>query len=69
MKLLPNNKGFYMVGRNKPRYRKRQLQRTAIRLVKRLRENNLSEWQFNYGGITIVAHDKLNITYIVRVLY
>ncbi|HAV62231.1 MAG TPA: hypothetical protein DCY13_07675 [Verrucomicrobiales bacterium] len=63
---LKKTRMFYMVGRNQPRYRRRQLQRAAVRLVKRLRENNLSEWQFNYGGLQIVAHDELNITYIVR---
>jgi len=43
---LSKTRLYYMAGRGKLRYKRRQLQRAAVRLVKRLEENGLREWSF-----------------------
>ncbi len=45
---LSKTRLYYMAGRGKLRYKRRKLQRAAVRLVKRLEENGLREWSFSF---------------------
>lgn len=52
---LSRTRLYYMAGRGKKRYKRRQLQRAGVRLVKRLEENGLNEWSFAHRKFTITG--------------
>jgi len=60
---LTKTRMYYMVAKNKPRYRQRQLQRAGIRLVKRMKENGLREWSITHDGFR-VSGQTVSVCYI-----
>ena len=60
---LSKTRLYYMAGRGKQRYKRRQLQRAGVRLVKRLEENGLNEWSFAHRKFTITGLRE-NVCYI-----
>lgn len=60
---LKKTRLYYMAGRNKVRYKRRQLQRAGVRLVKRLEENGLDEWSLSHRGFEI-SGQRSSVCYI-----
>lgn len=52
---LKKTRLYYMAGRHKTRYKRRQLQRAGVRLAKRLEENGLDEWSLTHSGFEITG--------------